>query len=58
MSSNRFKVVVVGGGQAGLAMSYCLKQSKVDHLVIDKGLVADTWRGDRWDSLLTHELLV
>ena len=42
--------VVVGGGQAGLATSYLLKQSGIDHLVFDRGRVADTWRKKRWDS--------
>jgi putative flavoprotein involved in K+ transport len=42
--------IVVGGGQAGLAMSYCLKQRGVDHLVLERNCVAHDWRTRRWDS--------
>lgn len=42
-------VVVVGGGQAGLAVSHELRALGVDHLVLERGRVAQTWR-DRWDS--------
>ncbi|MGH3830871.1 MAG: MSMEG_0569 family flavin-dependent oxidoreductase [Pseudonocardiaceae bacterium] len=43
-------VVVVGGGQAGLAMSYCLTQRGVDHLVLERDRVGHEWRDRRWDS--------
>jgi putative flavoprotein involved in K+ transport len=43
-------VVVVGGGQAGLSMSYCLKQLGVDHVVLEKHRIAHEWRERRWDS--------
>jgi len=46
----RRSVVVVGGGQAGLAMSYCLKQRAIDHVVLEKNRVAHEWREHRWDS--------
>ncbi len=42
-------VVVVGGGQAGLAVSYELTQAGVEHVVLEKGRVGQTWRG-LWDS--------
>lgn len=42
-------VVVVGGGQAGLAVSHELTGLGVDHLVLERRRVAQTWR-DRWDS--------
>lgn len=43
--------VVVGGGQAGLAMSYYLKQIGRDHVVLEKApAVANAWRNQRWDS--------
>jgi len=42
-------VVVVGAGQAGLALSHELSHADVDHLVLDRGRVGETWRG-RWDS--------
>ncbi len=44
------EVIIIGGGQAGLSTSYFLKQNGVDHLVLDKGKVGDTWRLKRWDS--------
>lgn len=48
--STHHDVIIVGGGHAGLAMSYLLKESDVDHIVLDSGAVADTWRLKRWDS--------
>lgn len=48
--SAHHEVIVVGGGHAGLAMSYLLKESDVDHIVLDSGEVADTWRHKRWDN--------
>jgi putative flavoprotein involved in K+ transport len=41
--------IVVGGGQAGLATSWHLKQAGKEHLVLDRGQIGDTWRR-RWDS--------
>lgn len=43
-------VVVIGGGQAGLSMSHFLKQSGIDHIVIEKERVANSWRTQRWDA--------
>ena len=45
-----YPVVVIGGGQAGLSMSYCLKQKNIAHLVIEKNRVGHAWRSERWDS--------
>jgi putative flavoprotein involved in K+ transport len=47
----RTEAVVIGGGQAGLAMSRCLAQTGVDHVVLERGRVAERWRSERWDSL-------
>ncbi len=44
------QVVIVGGGQAGLAMSFCLLDRGVDHLVLERDRVAHAWREERWDS--------
>jgi putative flavoprotein involved in K+ transport len=44
-------VVVVGGGQAGLAMSRCLLDAGIDHVVLERGRIAERWRSERWDSL-------
>jgi len=43
-------VAVIGAGQAGLATSYHLKQAGVEHVVLESGRVAETWRSRRWDS--------
>ena len=47
--SEMIDVVVIGGGQAGLATSHELMQAGVEHVVLERGRVAQTWR-DRWDS--------
>jgi putative flavoprotein involved in K+ transport len=47
----RAAVVVVGAGQAGLAMSHHLTSSGIDHVVLERGEVASSWRTERWDSL-------
>ena len=44
-------VVVIGGGQAGLAMSRCLTDRAIDHVVLERGRTANAWRTERWDSL-------
>src|SRR5436189_4070068 len=44
------EVAIVGAGQAGLATSWHLKQAGVDHVVLEAGRVAETWRSRRWDS--------
>lgn len=45
-----YMVIVVGGGQAGLSVSYYLKEAAIDHLVIEKQTVVHTWRTQRWDT--------
>jgi putative flavoprotein involved in K+ transport len=46
-----YTAIVIGAGQAGLAMSYCFKQRGVDHLVLEaSGEIANAWRHQRWDS--------
>jgi putative flavoprotein involved in K+ transport len=47
----RTESVVIGGGQAGLAMSRCLAEAGVDHVVLERGRVAERWRSESWDSL-------
>lgn len=42
--------VVVGAGQAGLAVSYLLTEAKVSHVVVERGRVGESWRSQRWDS--------
>jgi len=43
--------VVIGAGHAGLAMSRCLSYRSIDHVVLERGEVANSWRTERWDSL-------
>lgn len=48
---NHWHTVVIGGGQAGLATSYCLKKKQHAHIVLERSKqVANTWRNERWDS--------
>jgi putative flavoprotein involved in K+ transport len=44
-------VIVVGAGHSGLAMSCFLSQSAIDHVVLERGEIANSWRQERWDSL-------
>lgn len=43
--------VVIGAGHAGLAMSRCLADRGIDHVVLERGEVANSWKTERWDSL-------
>jgi putative flavoprotein involved in K+ transport len=47
----RTTTVVIGAGHAGLAMSRCLTELSIDHVVLERGQVANSWRTERWDSL-------
>ena len=51
MCSSVVTTVVIGAGHAGLAMSRCLADRVIDHVVLERGEVAHTWRTERWDSL-------
>ena len=42
--------LVIGAGQAGLAMSRSLGRHGIDHVVLERGRVAERWHGERWDS--------
>src|SRR4051794_16879570 len=50
MSADVSDVVVVGAGQAGLGVSYYLRQAAIDHRVLEHGRIGETWRSQRWDS--------
>ena len=50
MKPEHHEVIVVGGGQAGLSMSYCLVQRDIDHLVLERDRIASDWHRARWDS--------
>ena len=47
----RTDVVIVGAGHAGLAMSRRLAERSIDHVVLERGEVANSWKTERWDSL-------
>lgn len=47
----RASVVVIGAGQAGLATSRCLAAHSIDHVVLERGEVANSWKTERWASL-------
>lgn len=44
-------VVIIGGGQAGLAMSRVLQQQEREHLILERRRIGERWRTERWDSL-------
>ena len=46
------ETVIVGGGHAGLALSYHLGRLGRPHLILERGRVAERWRSERWDSLM------
>ncbi len=54
MSSQQVEVLVVGAGQAGLAMSEHLSNCGVPHLVLERQRIAERWRSERWDSLVAN----
>jgi putative flavoprotein involved in K+ transport len=47
----RTTTVVIGAGQAGLAMSWSLASRSIDHVVLERGEIAHSWKTERWDSL-------
>ena len=49
--AGKVDVVIVGAGHSGLAMSHCLAVRGIDHVVLERGEVANAWRHERWDSL-------
>jgi len=54
MSTEKVETLVVGGGQAGLAMSEHLSNCGVPHLVLERHRIAERWRSERWDSLVAN----
>ena len=54
MPTEKVETVVVGGGQAGVAMSEHLSNCGVPHLVLERHRIAERWRSERWDSLVAN----
>ena len=50
MNNSDLEVVVIGGGHAGLSISYYLKQLGKKHLVLEQNTVGNSWNTQRWDS--------
>ncbi|MCR8723486.1 NAD(P)-binding domain-containing protein [Frigidibacter sp. ROC022] len=47
----RISTLVIGAGQAGLAMSHCLTERSEPHVVLERGQIGNSWARERWDSL-------
>lgn len=54
MAAEKIDTLVVGGGQAGLAMSEHLSTCGIPHLVLERHRIAERWRSERWDSLVAN----
>ncbi|WHU49849.1 NAD(P)/FAD-dependent oxidoreductase [Gordonia sp. L191] len=54
MENEQIDVVIVGAGQAGIAMSEHLGAQGIEHLVLERDRVAERWRSWRWDSLVAN----
>jgi len=57
--NEQYQTIVIGAGQAGLAASWHLKQHGLEHIVLERGRVGETWRSRRWDSfrlLITNRM--
>ena len=54
MSARPVDTVVVGAGQAGIAMSEHLSSHGIDHVLLEKNRIAEAWRTARWDSLVAN----
>lgn len=50
-SGREVPAVVIGAGHSGLAISSCLRDRGVDHVLFERGEIANSWKNERWDSL-------
>ncbi|TCL03473.1 MSMEG_0569 family flavin-dependent oxidoreductase [Sodalis ligni] len=50
MEQTHYPVIIIGGGQAGLSMSYCLTQQGIGHAIFERHQLGWAWRAQRWDS--------
>ena len=50
----KIETLIVGGGQAGIAMSEHLSNYKIPHLVLERNRIAERWRSERWDTLVAN----
>jgi len=54
MSLEKINTLIVGGGQAGLAMSEHLSNNGIAHLILERERIVERWRTSRWDSLVSN----
>jgi putative flavoprotein involved in K+ transport len=54
MSVDQVETLIIGGGQAGLAMSEHLSKRGAPHLIVERRRIAERWRSERWDSLVAN----
>lgn len=54
MPAEKTNTVIVGAGQAGLAMSAHLRDQNIPHIVLERDRIAERWRTARWDSLVAN----
>jgi len=54
MTVERVATLIIGAGQAGLAMSEHLGKRGVPHLIVERHRLAERWRSERWDSLVAN----
>lgn len=47
----RVDTIIIGAGQAGLALSHCLTEKRIDHVVLERGRVGERWLSERWPGL-------
>jgi putative flavoprotein involved in K+ transport len=54
MSVEKIETLIIGGGQAGLAISGHLRKQGARHLILERHRIAERWRSERWDSLVAN----
>lgn len=54
MATEHIDTLIIGGGQAGLAMSAHLRDRNIPHLILERHRIAERWRSERWDSLVAN----
>lgn len=54
MSIEKVETLIVGAGQAGVAMSEHLSNAGISHIVLERSRIAERWRTERWDSLVAN----
>jgi putative flavoprotein involved in K+ transport len=54
MAIEKIETLIIGGGQAGLAMSAHLKDRGQSHVILERNRIAERWRSERWDSLVAN----